>query len=181
MSVFLPSSERNLILTGYIGVETQQLGRQIAEQLRMPFVNLHAQIAERLGLSIDEIRTYYGETRLKAIEMEIIQEAALRRSTVIRVSGRTLLNADHLARLQTTGPVIGLVIGLNAMLQRLHMSMGARYHDPRERAFALGDLKREWAVRGKSGIHEVDATYMQYDEVMQAVIALWQELAIERV
>lgn len=178
VSVFLPSSERNLILTGYVGRETLMLGQQIAERLRMPFVNIEAQIAERVGLPTDEIRAYYGETRLKSIEMEIIQEVALRRRSVIRISGRTL--PHHYERLKATGPVIALTIGLDAMLHRLHVNMGARYHDPRERATALGDLKREWAVYDLPNLILIDTTGLDHETVIQEVILRWQEIAIER-
>ena len=176
----LPSTEQNLILTGYIGPDMPQLGRQIANRLNLPYTNVEGQIAERLDMTIDEIRDYFGETRLKAIEMEMVQEAALRRRTVIRISGRTLVHVDHLARLQATGPAICLTIALDAMLQRLHINMGARYHDPAERALALGELKREWAVRGQPGIHEVDTTYLDTTEIIEKVALLWQSLAIER-
>lgn len=180
MSAFLSITERNLILTGYIGPNQPLLGRQIAERLRMPFTNIENIIAERVNLPVDEIRAYYGETRLKTIETEIMQETLLRRATVIRVSGRTLLHSGHLARLQETGPVICLVISLDAMLQRLHVTMGARFHNPQERALALGQLRREWAVRALPGLHEIDVTYMTEDDIIATVIARWQELALIR-
>jgi len=72
------------------------------------------------------------------------------------------------------------VIGLDAMLQRLHLHLGARYHNPEERALALGQLKREWAVRKMEGIHEINMTYMAEDEVIDTVISRWQELALVR-
>lgn len=181
MSVFLPSTERNLILTGYIGPNTALLGQQIAERLRMPFVNIEQQIADRVGLNTDEIRSYYGERRLKSIEMEIIQEAILRRSTVIRISGRTLLHADHLTQLKNTGPVLCLVISLDAMLQKMHVIMGASYHNPNERALFLGELKQEWSIRKAEGIHEISTTYLETNEIIETVISQWQDLTLERV
>lgn len=180
MTLYLPFSERNLILTGYTGPDMLALGRQAAERLRLRYVNIELQIAERAGLPVDELRTYYGETRLKTIEAEIVQEAILRRSTVIRISGRTLLNGSNLERLAETGPVICLYITLDAMLHRLHQSMGARYHNPHERALALGELKREWAVRQQPGIHAMNTTYQSPEETLDALITLWQTLAIER-
>lgn len=177
---FLPQSERNLILTGYVGAQQPVLGRQIAERLRMRYVNFEALIAERVELPVDEIRAYYGETRLKSIEAELIQETALRRSTVIRVSGRTLLHNDHLVRLRDTGPVICLTVHLGAMLQRLHITLGARFHNPDERALALGELRREWGIRGAEGIHELDTTGVDDEDVIASVASLWQELALER-
>jgi shikimate kinase len=180
MALYLPVSDQNLILTGYIGPNQPMLGRQIAERLRLPFVNIEQQIADRVGLPIDEIRIYYGETRLKSIEAEIISEAMLRRSTVIRVSGRTLLNGDAYTRLRQTGPVLCLSIGLDAMLHRLHIALGARFHNPQERALALGELKREWAVRALEGIHEIDATYLEEEQVIETIINRWQELTLVR-
>ncbi len=176
----LGASDRNLILTGYIGPDMAPLGRQIAEAISQPFVNLEALIAERARLTIDEIRTYFGEIRLKSIEAEIVQETALRRRTVILVSGRTLAQADHFNRLQKTGPIIALTIALDAMLQTLHMNMGARYHDPRKRASAISQLKQEWAILKQKGLHKINTTYMTRDEIVQTCIHTWRDLAIER-
>jgi shikimate kinase len=177
----LSLSDRNLVLTGYTGPNQPRLGRQIAERLRMPYINQEALIAERTGMSIDEIRVYFGETRLKSIEAEIMDETCLRRNTVLHISARTLLNGDALSRIGSTGPIICLVTTLDAMLQRLHMTMGAQYYNPEERSLALGNLKREWAVRGLPGIQEIDTTYLTVDETITRVSTLWQELAIARV
>ncbi|MFW5749113.1 MAG: shikimate kinase [Chloroflexota bacterium] len=176
----LPFSERNLIITGYIGPDQPVLGRQIAAQLRMPFVNIDAEIAARLDLPIDQIRAYYGETRLKTIEAEIVQEAALRRSSVIRASGRTLINGDNLARLRSTGPVFALRVVVDAMLHRLHVSMGARFHDPNERALAVGELKREWVIYEAPGIQLLDTTDMTTDEIIRTLVGLWRSLTVRR-
>jgi shikimate kinase len=177
----LPLSERNLILTGYIGPKQPLLGRQIAEHLRMPLVHIDTIISERYNTSVEDIRAYYGETRLKNIEAEILQESILRRNTVIRVSARTLLQGDYLSRLRETGPVICLVTTLDAMLQRLHIAMGSRYYNPDERALEMAEVRRQWAVRGMEGIHELDTTMMHDSEIVENVITLWRELAIVRV
>jgi shikimate kinase len=170
----LPSADRNLILTGYTGPNQPTISNRVAERLKMPFVNVDAQIETRAGLPIDDIREVFGEQRLKMLEGEAIDEATLRRSAVLQVNGRTLLNADYLPRLQSTGHVICLVAALDAVLRRLHVAMGARYHSPDERAQALGYVKREWAIRKHEGILELDTTYLSTDEIVDAVIALWR-------
>ncbi len=176
----LPLTDRNLILTGYTGPNPPRVGQLIAERLRLPFVNIDLQITERAGMSQDEVRQFYGESRLKAIESDLIEEARLRRQTVIRVGARTLLRGDHLARLADTGPVICLVTTLDAVLRRLHIAMGGRYADPNERAREIGELRREWAVRGLPGIVELDTTHLDAEQTLQAVIELWRERAISR-
>jgi hypothetical protein len=109
-----------------------------------------------------------------------VRETALRRGTVIRVGGHTLLRSDHLTRLQSSGLVICLVVELGAMLRRLHISMGARYHDPQERAFVLAELKNEWAVRTRDGVCVLDTTVMTHAEIITQITAIWREFAIPR-
>jgi shikimate kinase len=179
MGSLLPAQDRNLILTGYTGPNQPALAGRVAERLRMPFVNVDAQIETRAGLPIDDIREVYGEQRLKMLESEAIDEATLRRSAVMQVNGRTLLNGDHLPRLQETGPVLCLVAALDAVLRRLHLAMGARYHNPQERAQALGYVKAEWAIRKHEGVLELDTTYLSSDEIIDAVIALWRETQLK--
>lgn len=180
MVVSLPLSEQNLIITGYTGPNQPLLGRQVAQQLGMPMINIESLIAERTGLTVDEIRKNYGESRLKTVETQILQETYLRRQTVIRISARTLLVGDTLKRLRETGPIICLVTTLDAILQRLHTSMGARYYDPNERALELGQLKQEWGVRGLKDVIELDTTYLDREDTIEYIVRIWQEIAIIR-
>lgn len=176
----LPLTDRNLVLTGYTGPNPPRIGQMIAERLHLPFVNIDVLITERTGLPQDEVRQFYGETRLKAVESDLIEEASLRRQTVIRVGARTLLRGDHLTRLGATGPIICLVTTLDAVLRRMHIAMGGRYADPNERAREIGELRREWAVRGLPGVVELDTTTLDTEQTIAAAIELWRERAISR-
>lgn len=176
----LSYSEQNLILTGYTGPNQPLIGVQVAERLQRPFVNIERQLEERGGMSVEETVARFGESHLKTVEAEIMAETILRRSSVIRVPARILLYGSHYQNLKATGPVICLVASLDAILRRQHLALGARYHDPNERALALGQLKREWAVRALDGIHELDMTYKTEAEALEAIIATWQEIALQR-
>jgi shikimate kinase len=171
----LPKPDRNLILTGYNGSNIPALGQRIAEQVRLPFVNVEGQVEVRTGMPTNDFRDRYGEARLKTLEAEVMQDTLLRRGSVVYVSGRTLMIGDYGQRIQQTGPIICLVATLDAVLQRLHLTLGARYHNPGERALAVGQLKREWAVRKLEGIHELDTTPLSESEIIEAVIALWRQ------
>lgn len=170
--------DRNLILTGYTGPMQPLIGQQIADRLRLKYVNVDRVLEERAEMPVEELRARYGETRLKTLEAEIMQDVLLNRGAVIRVSGETLMHGDYAPRLQATGAIICLVVSLDAALQRLHLSLGARYHNPHQRALAVGQLKREWAVRRLPGVCELDVTYASEDEMVDLVIGLWQKVAV---
>lgn len=169
--------DRNLILTGYMGPTQLVIARRVAERLRLRFVDFEQLFETRAGTARDDVRALYGEARLKALESELVDEIMLYRGTVIHVGGQTLMHSHHLARLSETGDVIALVAALDVVLQRLHLALGARYHNPRERDVALGVLKREWAIRKCAGVTEFDTSTLAEDDLIEALARHWREVS----
>ena len=173
-------TDLNLIITGYIEPNRPRVARQLSERLNLKLVDVERQIEDRFGDSLDNIRATYGERRLKTVETDIMDEVALHRSTVIRVNGSTLVNSGHLEVLQRTGPVVCLVASLDSILKRIHLTLGARYHNPAERAAAVGGLQREWKIRESEGIYEFDATYKQEADLIDEIAVFWRDIALRR-
>jgi shikimate kinase len=171
------SVDHNLILTGYIGPEQLQIARRTAERLRMPFVDFESRLEDHAEMPGEEVRALFGETRLKTLEGELITEMVLHRGTVIHICGQTLLRSDHFARLRATGPVICIVATIDAVLQRLHLALGARFHNPHERELALGTIRREWVVRKHENIIEFDTSYLNDEQMIEGIAALWRQQA----
>jgi len=63
-------------------------------------------------------------------------------------------------------------------IKEADLILGSRYHDPNERALALGHIQREWAVRELPDIYEIDTTYLTEEETATAVIELWQQVVL---
>ena len=76
----------NLIVTGYIEPNRPRISRQLAALLGMELVDVERRIEARYGDTLDNIRRDYGESRLKGIETEAIDDIALYRRALIRVS-----------------------------------------------------------------------------------------------
>ena len=93
----------NLIVTGYIEPNRPRISRQLAQLLGMEMIDVERRIEERFGDTIDRIRSQYGEQRLKAIETAVMDDVALYRRALIRVSGNTLVNSGHLEDIQRNG------------------------------------------------------------------------------
>jgi shikimate kinase len=171
------SVDSNLILTGYIGPEQLQIARRTAERLRMPFVDFESRLEDHAEMPGEEVRALFGEARLKTLEDELIAEMVLHRGTVIHIGGQALLRGDHFERLRTTGPIICIVATLDAVLQRLHLSLGARYHNPQEREVALGTIRREWVIRKHERVVEFDTSYLNDEQMIDGIAALWRAQA----
>ncbi|GAB1419964.1 hypothetical protein MASR2M15_00350 [Anaerolineales bacterium] len=175
-----PISERNLILTGYIEPNKPRTARLIAETLGMRYVDVDQRLEQLTGFPLSELRGRYGEKHLQSVESDLMAEIVLHRHTVIRVNGSMLLHKDFVQQLVPNSIIICLVARLDAVLHQTYLSLGARYHDPAERARVLGDLKREWAIRNAPDVLELDVTTLSIDETVQQVIALWQAKSLEK-
>ena len=172
--------ELNLILTGYVEPNRPRIARQLARRLGLQLVDVERELEERQGDSLRNLRAAYGERHVRAIESELLAEAALHRRGLIRVSGHSLLRSGRLPDLQRSGVVICLVASLDSILRRMHLSLGARYHDPGERARALGELQREWQIRQAADVVEFDATAISDAILIERIIGYWSELALRR-
>jgi shikimate kinase len=167
--------DQNLILTGYIGPTQLQVSRRTADLLKLRFVDFERRLEEFAEMPAQEIRAIYGEARLKTLEDGILSEISLYRGALIAISGETLLRGA-LATLKATGPVICAVASVDAVLQRLHLAMGARFHDPRERDNAIGQMRRAWTIRGQDDVIEVDTSTLDDARAAETIAARWRAL-----
>ena len=167
---------RNLILTGYMGVGKTAVGRQIAQQLSIDFFDIENEIQTREGMSAEQIRSLLGESRIRNVESEIVSELTLLRSTVIAINGPTLLDTTNLEKLRQSGPILCLTTALNEVLRRMHVSRGARFHSPDERARVLGRLKREMKVLSLE-LPQLDTTGLEIETVTTRAIDFWMTQA----
>lgn len=170
----------NLIVTGYLEPNRPRISQQLALRLGLQMIDVEREIEDQHGDTIDSIRQLYGERRLKAIETQVMDQIILHRRALIRVSGNTLLNSGHLAELQRNGIIVCLVASLDSILRRIHLTLGARYHDPVERSRAIGELQREWRIREVENIVEFDATTITEAILIERIVSFWRDLALRR-
>lgn len=170
------SIDHNLILTGYIGPGQVGIARRCAERLRIPFIDFAARFEERVEMTADDLKAQYGDARLRSIESDLVAELVLARGTLIHISGQVLQYGERISAMGSTGPIFCLVATLDAVLTRLHVALGARYHNPKERSLALGSLRREWEIRSHPGIQEIDATGLDDAALIETLTQRWRSL-----
>ena len=166
---------QNLILTGFLGAGKTNVGRTVAQRLGVSFFDLETEVQLREGLSADEIRALFGEARLRTLEVDICRELSLRRGSVLAISATTMLDETNRNRLTTSGPVLVLTCALDEILRRLHAAQGARFHDPRVRASALHQLRRDQQIRKLTEFPIMDTTLYTIDDVAEKAITFWRE------
>ncbi len=98
----------NLVLVGFMGSGKTSVGRIVAGELGLRFVDLDQQIEEREGVSIARIFETRGEEEFRRIESEVAEEAAQSAGQVIATGGGIVLRPVNLERLGASGVIVHL-------------------------------------------------------------------------
>ncbi len=98
----------NIVLIGFMGTGKTSVGRRLAQQLDMDFVDSDTELELLMGMSVAEIFAKYGEIRFRSEESLVIMKVARRSRTVISTGGGAVLNPDNLNELRKKGVLITL-------------------------------------------------------------------------
>src|SRR5688572_32419312 len=109
----------NIVLTGFMGTGKTLVGRRLAEELGLGFVDIDEAIEKRVGRSVRVIFETQGETAFRALEAEVIGELASRDRTVIATGGGALLNPQNRRNLEKNGILVCLRARTATVLERL--------------------------------------------------------------
>lgn len=78
---------KRVILVGFMGCGKSTLGKKLAAQLNIPFIDSDTEIEEHFGKSIGEIFAEHGESQFRELETEYIEALDLRDDFVLSTGG----------------------------------------------------------------------------------------------
>lgn len=98
----------NLVLVGYRGTGKSSIGAALGRALGWPVVSTDTLVVERLGHPIAEFVAARGWARFRAIEREVVIDAAERDRVVIDTGGGAVLDPESREALKARGFVVWL-------------------------------------------------------------------------
>ncbi|MEW6284976.1 MAG: 3-dehydroquinate synthase [Chloroflexota bacterium] len=138
----------HLFLYGPSGTGKTTIGQRLAENLRLPFIDLDSLIESQADMSIPQIMAEQGETAFRDMETAALKSVAPLpmgrvlervegvgvRDSVIALGGGALLREENRALAEASGTVILLTAEMETLLERLSA-------DPHQRPLLAGDLR----------------------------------------
>jgi shikimate kinase len=109
---------RNIFLIGPMGSGKTAVGRQLARQLKLEFVDSDAEIEHRTGVDIPYIFEKEGEEGFREREREVIDALTQLTNIVIATGGGAILRPENREHLSTRGTVVYLQTGIEQQLER---------------------------------------------------------------
>ena len=147
----------NVVLTGLRGSGKSTLGRVLARLMGYRFRDTDRDIVRRAGMSINDIVAQSGWDHFRALERQVVSEAAQLRDHVIAVGGGALVDEENARVVKENAVVVLLVCDLPVLAARI-----ARHsHRPSltGQASAEAEIAQVWEQR-RDRYHAVaDLTY----------------------
>ncbi len=162
-------SDRNIVITGFMGTGKTTIGRRVAECLERPFVDTDDAIVEQAGKTIPEIFANEGEAVFRHHERRVCRFYAGQSGYVIATGGGMLVDADNRRVMLASGLVICLTASKQAIRERLSGQTG--------RPLFSGDWEALYDRRAPAYAeipHQIDTSDLSPDTIVKEILALWQ-------
>ena len=138
-----------IFLVGYMGAGKTTLGRALAKELGIQFVDLDSYIEGRLCKSISQIFSEKGEEEFREIERRMLHEAGEFEDVIISTGGGTPCFFDNIDYMNNQGTTVFLDVPVERLFIRLSIARKKRplimnKSDEELRSFIIEQLaKRE--------------------------------------
>jgi shikimate kinase len=110
--------KRNIYLIGPMGSGKTAVGKELARDLGLEFLDSDLEIEKRTGVDIPYIFEKEGEAGFRAREAAVIADLCKLEGVVVATGGGAVLNDRSRERLAATGLVIYLKTGVEEQLKR---------------------------------------------------------------
>lgn len=109
---------RNIILIGPMGAGKTTIGKQLAKQLNMEFIDSDREIEKHTGASINLIFEIEGEAGFRERETRMLKQLSERDNVVLATGGGAILAEENRKLLRRNGTVVYLHTSVDTQLQR---------------------------------------------------------------
>ncbi|MGF1740762.1 shikimate kinase AroK [Vibrio profundum] len=161
------ADKRNIFLVGPMGAGKSTIGRHLAQQLHMEFVDSDTVIEERTGADIAWVFDVEGEDGFRIREESVINDLTEQQGIVLATGGGSIKSKDNRNRLSARGVVVYLETTIDKQLARTNRDKKRpllQTDDPRN---VLESLAGE-----RNGLYEEVADYtVRTDDQSAKVVA----------
>lgn len=161
------AEKRNIFLVGPMGAGKSTIGRQLAQQLNMEFVDSDHEIERRTGADIAWVFDVEGEEGFRDREEKVINELTEKQGIVLATGGGSVKSKETRNRLSARGVVVYLETTIEKQL--------ARTQRDKKRPLLQVDTPREvleaLALERNPQYEEIADVTIQTDEQSAKVVA----------
>lgn len=110
---------RNLVFVGLMGAGKSAIGRLVAQELNIPFVDSDHEIERVSRMTVPELFEAYGEPEFRALEARVIKRLLRTGPRVLSTGGGAFINDDTRALVLRNGLSVWLKADLEVLWERV--------------------------------------------------------------
>ncbi len=133
---------RNLVFVGLMGAGKSAIGRMVAQDLGLSFVDSDHEIERVSRMTITELFAAYGEAEFRALETRVIERLLQAGPRVVSTGGGAFINPNTRQRIKESGVSVWLKADLDVLWNRVSRREGRpllKTADPKGTLRALMD------------------------------------------
>lgn len=112
--------KRNLVLVGLMGAGKSAVGRIVAQQIGLPFVDTDTEIERVSRMTISELFAAYGEEEFRALETRVIKRLLRTGPRVVSTGGGAFINENTRRQIERGGLSVWLSADLDVLWERVN-------------------------------------------------------------
>jgi shikimate kinase len=164
----------NLVLTGFMGTGKTTVGKKVAKELGMEFVDTDKEIEQVTGLAVSEIFSRYEEIRFRSEEQAAVRRLAQGDNRVIATGGGVVLNQDNMTHLRANGVVICLTATPEIIYERVRRKKTRPLLATEDPEAAIRKLLQEREQFYRVADEIIDTSGKDPEQVRDEVIAIFK-------
>jgi len=111
-------SQNLVFLVGMMGTGKSTIGKQLAEQRKVKFIDSDSEIEKEKGVSISHIFAKKGEAYFRGLEREFVSQLSTERPAVVACGGGLCIPDGMMELLKSKGVVFCLLASASTLLTR---------------------------------------------------------------
>ena len=111
---------RNIVFVGLMGAGKSAVGRMVAQQLRVPFIDTDVEIERVSRMTITELFAAYGEEEFRALEARVMKRLLKGGPRVVSTGGGAFINTRTRRHIKKGGLSLWLKADLDVLWERVN-------------------------------------------------------------
>ena len=149
-----PAIDRPIALVGMMGSGKSTVGRRLARQLSVPFVDSDAEVEAAANCAVSDIFDRYGEEAFRSGEQRVLERLLDGRPKVIATGGGAFIRPETRELIQQRAVSIWLQADLDTLVDRTGRKDNRPLLRGKDRRATLADLlDQRTPVYGEAHIH----------------------------
>lgn len=99
-------TDKNIVLIGFMGSGKSSLGKLLAHELNLKYIDTDEEIERQNNMEISEIFDTYGEEYFRKLERDYCERISLSGGNVIATGGGIIKNEVNISHLKKNGVII---------------------------------------------------------------------------